>query len=355
MVHGKAEEGWKMKRLFVKDLKPGDMVESSFLVVRKDKGISRSGSPYLILRLKDRTGEVDGRVWNEAESLATRFERDDVIEVKAQSVPYQGGIQLNIVDIRRLAEDEFSVADYLPSARLSPERMMKELETIIDEIKDRHIRRLLKDLFDDADVRQRFMVAPAARSYHHPYVGGLIEHVLSLCRLAGFVASHYSRINMDLLVAGAILHDIGKIYEISCTGSFEYTDEGRLLGHITMGVELVDSKIKAIEDFPQELAMLIKHMILSHHGHLEFGSPKRPKTLEAMVLFYLDDMDAKVNAIESLMEKKEGRGNWSEYQRLFERYIYKARYVSDVEPEQQAGRQQESVVEELSLWKKPEG
>ncbi len=344
-----------MKRLFVKDIKPGEPIESSFLVVRKDTGISRSGSPYLILKLKDRTGEVDARVWNDAERFSERFERDDVVLVRGQTVPYQGGIQINVMDIKRLAEEEFSIADYLPSARLKPQEMIRELDAIIDGIKDRHIKRLLKSIFEDQGIREKFMVAPAARSYHHPYVGGLLEHVLSLCRLSGLVASHYETINRDLLIAGAILHDIGKIQEISCTGSFEYTDEGRLLGHIMMGVELVDSKIKEIEGFPHELAMLLKHMILSHHGHLEFGSPKRPKTLEAMVLFYLDDMDAKVNAIEAVMEKKGGRGNWSEYQRLFERYIYKGRYISEEEPTvEEPAPQEEPAVEELTLWKKPE-
>ncbi len=343
-----------MKTIFVKDIKPGDPVETSFLVVRKDTGISRSGSPYLILKLKDRTGEVDARVWNDAEKLTTRFERDDVVMVKGQSVPYQGGIQLNIMDIKRLNAEEFSMVDYLPSARLRPEEMMRELDSIIDGIRDRHIKRLLKSLFADPHIRERFMTVPAARSFHHPYVGGLIEHVLSLCRLATLVASHYRGINPDLLVAGAILHDIGKIYELSSTGSFDYTDEGRLLGHIVMGVELVDSKIRELEDFPGELSMLLKHMILSHHGHLEFGSPKRPKTLEAMVLFYLDDMDAKVNAIEALMEKKEGRGNWSEYQRLFERYIYKGRYISEEVPQEEPARQEDPSVEELTLWNERE-
>ncbi len=343
-----------MKKVFVEDIKPGEPVETSFLVVRKDTGISRSGSPYLILKLKDRTGEVDARVWNDAERFATRFERDDVVSIRGQSVPYQGSIQINVMDMKRLAPEEFTIADYLPSARLSPEEMITELDAIIEDITDRHIKRLLKALFEDPAVREPFMVAPAARSFHHPYVGGLIEHVLSLCRLATLVASHYKGINRDLLVAGAILHDIGKIREISCTGSFEYTDEGRLLGHIVMGVELVESKIRVLGGFPQKLAMLLKHMILSHHGHLEFGSPKRPKTLEAMVLFYLDDMDAKVSAMEALMEKKGGRGNWSEYQRLFERYIYKGRYISEEEPREEPPGSEVSHVEELTLWKKPE-
>ncbi|MBI5599383.1 MAG: HD domain-containing protein, partial [Deltaproteobacteria bacterium] len=193
---------------------------------------------------------------------------------------------------------------------------------------------LVAGIFSRPGVRDLFMIAPAAKAMHHPYLGGLLEHTLSLCVLGRFISTHYNGVNRDLLTAGLILHDIGKIYELSYSKSFDYTDEGRLLGHITMGIELVDSRIREMPGFPRDLAALIKHMLLSHHGYLEFGSPKRPKTLEAMLLYYLDDLDAKTNAIQSLIgvngaavgEKKGGAGRWTDYQRLLERYIYKGVY-----------------------------
>ncbi len=315
-----------MKEVFVEDIKERDRIDTAFLVTKKEKGVGKSGKPYLSLRLRDRTGELEARVWDNAEALGRNFEKDDVVSVKGIAISYQGRIQINVSEIRPLPEGEYSLSDFLPSSGRDAAQMMAELDGVIAGLRDGHLRALLTGIFADREVRERFKIAPAAKSMHHPYLGGLLEHVLSLCRLGDFVAAHYKGVNRDLLVAGLILHDIGKIFELRYSRTFGYTDEGRLIGHITMGADLVDAKIRELQGFPQELRMLLKHIILSHHGQLEYGSPKRPKTLEALIISYLDDLDAKVNAVQSLVEKDGGEGKWTEYQRHFERYIYKGRY-----------------------------
>lgn len=323
------------KTLFIKDLREKTPVEGSFLVSKKESGISKAGKPYLIMRVMDSSGECEARVWDNAEELNALFEKNDVVFLRGYVVPYQGKLQINVSEIRSLQESEFSIIDYLPASSRAPEEMIKELDGVVAGIGDRYIKALLTAILSDSDVREKFKLAPAAKAMHHPYLGGLIEHVLSICGLVDLVVGHYAdqgaEINRDLLIAGAILHDIGKIYELSYGAAFEYTDEGRLIGHITIGVELVDSKARCIEGFPHGLLVLLKHMLLSHHGTYEFGSPKRPKTMEAVVLSYLDDLDAKVNAMRFVLAaEKEVPGNWTSFQRIFERYIYKGKYLPDI-------------------------
>ncbi len=328
-----------MKKVFIRDIKEKDHIGDSFLVARKDTGISKSGKPYLNLKIIDSSGEMDARVWDDAEEAAKKFQKDDVCLIKGFAVAYLGGLQISVTDIRRLPEDGYSIRDYLPSSKRDPVDMASELDGTIARVTNRHLKALLTSIFNDPEIRRRFLIAPAAKAMHHPYVGGLVEHTLSMCGLAEKVSGHYCQgcnpktgVNKDLLTAGALLHDIGKIYELSYQRSFDYTDEGRLLGHITIGVELVDEKIREASGFPRELAVLLKHMILSHHGQLQFGSPKRPKTTEAMILSYLDDMDAKVAAVSALgANPMETGSNWTAYQKIFERAIYKGGVPSDEE------------------------
>ena len=347
-----------MKKVFVKDIKEKDHVAESFLVTKKDIGISKSGKPYIILRLMDSTGTLEARAWENADALKELFNVDEVCRVKGYAVSYQGACQINVTDIRSLPPEQYSIREYLPASEREPAEMMEELEAVLAGLGDVNIKALLKLMFDDPDVKERFMLAPAAKMMHHSYLGGLLEHVLSMCGLADKVAAHYKGvIDRDLLTAGAILHDIGKIYELEYRKSFGYTDEGRLIGHITMGIELVDAKIKEIAGFPPELAMNVKHLMLSHHGHLEFGSPKRPKTIEAVVLYYLDDLDAKVNAISTLIAVDDGQ-RWSPYQRMFERPIFKGVLAKTLEEGAAAGdgelqteKDPEAEADPLTLFK----
>ncbi len=314
-----------MKKIFIKDIKERDRVKDVFLVARKDIGISKAGKPYLNLRFMDSSGAIDARAWDNAEALAKGFETGDIVLARGYALSYRGVIQLNIAAIEKIPESESSPADFLPSSRFKPEEMMERLDKIIESMDNPAVKALMKGIFQDPDVRKRFQTAPAAKAMHHAFIGGLIEHVLSICSIVDFVVEHYSgdlEINRDILLSGAILHDIGKIYELSYASAFDYTDEGKLIGHITIGVELINKKAAAIPDFPQDILMAIKHLILSHHGVLEYGSPKRPKMAEAVVLAFLDDMDAKVAALRVMTEDCEEGANWTPYQRMFERPIY---------------------------------
>lgn len=312
-----------LKKIFVRDIREKDSVTGPFLVTKKEVGVSKSGKAYLNLKLMDSTGEIEARVWDDAEEVAKGFAKNDVVSIRGFAVAYQGGVQLNVSAVKALDEGSYSLRDFLPSSERDHASLEAELASVLASVSDRNIKALLDAIFNDAAIREKFLIAPAAKAMHHSWLGGLAEHVFSICGLVERVAGHYGgAVSRDLLIAGAMLHDIGKIYELSYERSFDYTDEGRLLGHITMGVELVDRKAAGIKGFPAELGMLIKHMILSHHGQLEFGSPKRPKTIEAIILSYLDDLDAKVNTVRVLIQGKTEGSNWTPYQRLFERYIY---------------------------------
>ncbi len=340
------------KNIFVKEIKEREKVEGVFLVSKKETALSKNGNLYLILRLMDRTGEIEGRVWEEAESLAKGFDKDDFVSVKGWAVPFQGGIQINISAIERFPEDKVSLHDFLPSSDRDPEEMMRELVGLIRSMEDPYLRRLLTLFVEDREISRLLKMAPAAKNMHHAYLGGLLEHTLSLSRLILDVSRHYRNMNRDLLLTGAVLHDIGKIYELSYEKTFDYTDEGRLLGHIVKGVEMVEKKASMIPGFPEELKMLVKHMILSHHGHLEYGSPKRPKIPEAIMLYYLDDMDAKVQSVQRLIEEeREKDSNWTSYHRLYQRQIYKGQPRERTKETTPTGGAQEKELDLFSTLK----
>ncbi len=337
------------KETFIKDIKERDRVKDVFLVARKDMGISKAGKPYLNLRFMDSSGAIDARAWDNAEAIAKGFETGDIVKARGYALSYRGVIQLNIAAIEKIPDGESSPADFLPSSRLKPEDMIKDLDRVVDSVTDPSVKALLESIFRDPDIRRRFQLAPAAKAMHHAFIGGLIEHVLSICSVVDFVAQHYRKdleINRDILLAGAILHDIGKIYELSYSSSFDYTDEGKLIGHITMGVELVNKKAAEIPDFPDHIRMAINHLILSHHRLLEYGSPKRPKMAEAILLAFLDDMDAKMAALRVMTEDCEEGANWTPYQRMFERPIYTGLLGEAEDKETQRPEPQEQTKEE---------
>ncbi|HPD61488.1 MAG TPA: HD domain-containing protein, partial [Thermodesulfobacteriota bacterium] len=255
-----------MKGIFVSAINKNSHVEGIFLVKEKHMGITKGGTPYLSLKLMDRTGEVNARVWEEAVHYDQMFEKDDFINISGRSSVYQGGMQIAISDLKKCPEGEIDLQDFLPVAPFSREEMFKELQLIMEDIKDKYLKELLRMFFAEKEFVRLFTIAPAAKTLHHVYLGGLMEHSLSMARLARMVADNYDNVNRDLLLTGAILHDLGKVYELSFQKTFDYTDEGRLLGHIMIGVEMIEKKINAIPGFPAALRMLLKHMILSHHG-----------------------------------------------------------------------------------------
>lgn len=314
----------KVKSIYIKDIRPGDKILDSFLVAEKNLAFSQKGSPYLNLRLKDRTGEVEGKIWENADEWDKQFKKGDVIQVQSRAVSFKNTLQLSIHDIEKLDEPDINPADFFPTAGRDIEEMFTELMSYVGEMETPYLKSLLESFFKDEAIAMLFKKAPAAKTFHHVYIGGLLEHTLSVVQLLEQVADHYNGIDRDMLITGGLLHDIGKIYEFSYDRIIDYSDQGRLVGHIVIGVEMLDKKIATINDFPEHAAMELRHLLLSHHGTQEFGSPKRPKTLEALIVHYIDDLDAKVNAFQGYIdESPDDDSKWTPFHRLFERFIYK--------------------------------
>lgn len=322
------------KEVYVKDIRSGDKVNEVFLVWEKNLAYSQKGLPYLNVRLRDKTGELDAKVWDNAQDWDKGFKKGDLVRVQGRALNFKNAVQLAIHNVTTVEEAEVSLEDYFPVAKEDPQAMFAELLAFAAGVKDPHLAALLSSFLQDDELVGRFKRAPAAKGFHHVCLGGLLEHTLSVVRLVDLTAGHYEGLDRDLLIAGAILHDIGKIYELNYERLFEYSDEGRLIGHIVMGVEMIDARIAGIPSFPKQKAMELRHLILSHHGLLEYGSPKRPKTVEALIVHYLDDLDAKVNAFqETIREARADASDWTPYHRLFDRYLYKGRPQSPVPSE----------------------
>jgi len=314
------------KSIYVRDIKAGEKIADFFFVTEKNLAYSQKGSPYLNLRLKDKTGEMDGKVWDNVAELDKAFRKGDFVFLQGRSLQYKNVMQLSVLSARRAEGGEIEAAEFFPVAEEDPELMFRELESFAAAVATPALRELLRSFLADGEFAGLLKRAPAAKGFHHVYIGGLLEHTLSVVRVLDRLRGHYKGLNHDLVITGGILHDIGKIHEYSYDGLIDYTDEGRLIGHIVMGVEMVNRRIADLPDFPAQLAMELRHILLSHHGVLEFGSPKRPKTLEALLVHYVDDLDAKMNAMQTFVA---GSGNedsdWTPYHRLLERYLYKGK------------------------------
>src|SRR5580658_8888343 len=320
-----------MKSPYVNELKPDQIITGNFLVCSKEIRQKKRGDPYLSLLLGDRTGELDAKMWDNAADFMETFERDDFVKVKGLIQIFHNRPQLTLHTIQRLNDREVDFVDYFPASTRDPEEMWRELRGFAAAIANPHLHKLVAALLDDEEIARRYQIAPAAKQIHHAYLGGLIEHVLSLCHLSRMAASHYAMIDGDLLVTGAIVHDIGKIYELNYERGFSYSDEGQLLGHMLIAVRLIGDKLRDIPDFPPRLRSLVEHMIISHHGQLEFGSPKTPVFPEAMLLHYLDDMDSKMECMRHLIETdRQMAGNFTSYSQSLERVVLKKdRYLAE--------------------------
>ena len=327
-----------MKSPYVNELEPvwvKRVITTSFLVRSKEIRQKKTGEPYLSLLLGDRTGQVDAKMWdNVTDTMLDTFDRDDFVKVKGLVQIFQNRPQITIHNVRRLDDSEIDFADYFPSSRRDPEEMWTELRNTTAAIGNLHLKALVDALLDDEDVARRYRRAPAAKQIHHAYLGGLLEHVLSLCALARAVSAHYPHIDYDLLLTGVVLHDIGKIYELNYDRGFSYSDEGQLLGHMTIALRMVADTLRGLPDFPPPLRTLVEHMILSHHGHLEFGSPKLPQFSEALLLHYLDDMDSKIECMRALIENdRQVEGCFTAWSTPLERVaLKKDRYLNGKAP-----------------------
>lgn len=292
-----------MKSPCVGSLVPNEVVTAQFLVIWKEIRHKKTGEPYLCLHLADRTGEIEAKMWDNVAEVMHTFEKDHFVKVKGAMQLYQNRVQFTVHRLRRLEDHEVDLADYFPCSERDPEEMFAELKSVISQVENAHLRALLNAIFSDGQICAKYKIAPAAKNIHHACRGGLLEHVLSLVKLCRFAASHYKNVDKDLLITGAILHDIGKIEELSYSRSFGYSPEGQLLGHIVIGLRIVTAKIDALPDFPSKLRTLVEHMIISHHGEMEFGSPKVPAFQEALLLHYLDNLDSKMEAMRSALQR----------------------------------------------------
>ena len=323
-----------MAHRFISDLKEGEIVESVYLVREKSFDTTKNGNPYMSLEVSDKTGMVDCRKWDALKSLFDSFSVDDFVKVRAKVEFYKNYPQLKLDSIEKIDDKSADISLYMPVSDKNREKMFKDFLSELDTVENTYLKSLIHGIFSDPDTVEKFKTAPAATDFHHPYIGGLLEHTLGCIELAKLVASKYKDINMDLLLCGTALHDIGKIDELSYKRSFYYTDKGRLIGHIVLGANIISSAIDGIENFPEELKNLILHIVLSHHGEHEWGSPKRPMCFEAIILHHIDNLDAKINGFRHFVKTyNDPDSSWTKHSKMFGEFLYKKQGVKYEEKE----------------------
>lgn len=292
-----------MKSPYVNELQANQVINGVFLVQHKDIRQKKTGEPYLSLILGDRTGELEAKMWDNVAEVMETFDRDDFLRVRGLLQIFQNRLQLTVHKLQRQSEHSVDLTDFFPASKRVPDAMMDDLLTTVRGMRNEHLRGLLLAVLEDQEIARRYKLAPAAKSIHHAYLGGLLEHVLSLCSLARAAAAHYPNIDLDLLLAGIVLHDVGKVYELTYDRSFGYSPVGQLLGHIVIAVRMIEDKSRGVPGFPPKLLVLLQHMIVSHHGELEYGSPKTPLFPEALLLHHLDNLDSKMECMRAALER----------------------------------------------------
>jgi len=305
-----------MKQFFICDCSAQEnkIITSSFVVVSKQVKPKKSGDPYLALTLGDRTGQLEAKMWDNVEEALDAFEQDDFLKVKGLINKYKNRFQLTIHKLRRLGESEIDFSDYLPKTTKNIDELWQTLTEFVASFQNPHLRSLIQGFMADPEIAQAYRSAPAAKTLHHAFIGGLLDHVVSLFRSCDLVCRNYPQVNRDLVLAGAFLHDIGKIHELTYNRSFTYTTRGQLLGHMIIELEMLQAKLSLVPDFPPELKTLLEHLIISHHGEYEFGSPKLPMFPEALLLHYMDDLDSKMESMRALFERELDQENpWTSY------------------------------------------
>lgn len=314
-----------MKKLFIKDIRAGDLVDDIFVLSEKTMAQKRDGNNFLNITVSDKTGNIKGVIWDRVDDISAGIASGDFVQVQGTVSEYKGILQLVVKKMASIPADSVNPSDFLPATRRDIDKMFLRLLKITASMEAEHLKKLFEAFFNDTDFVRKFKNAPAAKKMHHAYIGGLLEHTLSMALLADRIVEHYSGVDRDLLLAGAILHDIGKIREFNYKYSIDYSDEGRLLSHIVIGIMMLDEKLEEVEDFPQDQAVLLRHMIVSHHGTREFGSPEPPKTIEAVLLNYIDEIDSKVNGIRDFMTTEDPNESWTSYHRLLGRHFYRGK------------------------------
>ncbi|MCM1107356.1 MAG: HD domain-containing protein [Blautia sp.] len=307
---------------YIETLREGERVQEIYLCKYKQAAMTKAGKPYDNVILQDKTGTIDAKVWDPGSAGIDEFEAMDYVAVTGDVINYQGSLQMSIKRARVAAEGEYEPKDYLPATEKNVEEMYAELMGFVDSVKNIYLNRLLHMFFDNESFARSFKSHSAAKSVHHGFVGGLLEHTVSVTRNCDFFASNYPLLKRDLLLTAAMFHDIGKLKELSTFPENDYTDAGQLIGHIVIGTEWVGEAMREIEGFPQMLANELKHCILAHHGELEFGSPKKPALIEALALSFADNLDAKMETFKELVSSvQENDLGWQGYNRLLESNI----------------------------------
>lgn len=295
-----------MKEFYICDCVRNEnkIVTSNFVVVSKQIKPKKSGEPYLALTLGDRSGHLEAKMWDNVDEVLNAFEQDDFLKVKGLVNKYKNRFQLTIHKLRKLGESEIEFSDYLPKTTRNIDELWQTLTDFVASFRDPHLKSLVQAFMSDPEIATAYRNAPAAKTLHHAYIGGLLDHVVSLFRSCDLICRNYPQVNRDLLLTGAFLHDIGKIHELTYNRSFSYTTRGQLLGHMIIELEMLQAKLVLFPGFPAELKTLIEHLIISHHGEYEFGSPKLPMFPEALLLHYMDDLDSKMEAMRAHFERE---------------------------------------------------
>lgn len=298
---------------YINEIREDEKVVEFYLCKEKQTLKSRNGKSYFSLKLQDKTGVIDGKVWDLTKDIQS-FDKNEVIKIEAISLSYQNNIQLKINKIRKAEEGEYDPKDFIPSTNKDINKLYEKIKEYINSIDNKYVKELLENIFiNNMNISQSFRTHSAAKAMHHNYLGGLIEHTLNIVDICDFLATKYPEVNRDILVASAMLHDIGKIYELSPFPENDYTDIGQLMGHLIIGVELITFETSKIQNFPKEYKNLIKHCIVAHHGELEYGSPKKPAILEAYLLHMADNIDAKARMFTESIENDSTNGKWVGY------------------------------------------
>lgn len=308
---------------YIETLREGERVNEIYLCKNKQSALTKAGKPYEALILQDKTGTLDAKIWEPGSVGIDDFDRFDYINVVGDITSFQGALQLNVKRVRKATEGEYEPKEYLPVSEYNVDEMYEQLLGYIKQMENPYLKKLAGSFFiEDADFAKRFKFHSAAKSVHHGFVGGLLEHTLSVTKLSAYFADNYKILNKDLLVCAAMFHDIGKLEELSTFPENDYTDEGQLLGHIMIGAEMVGERIRTIPGFPKGTANELKHCILAHHGELEYGSPKKPALAEALALSFADNIDAKMETIREIFASvPENNLEWQGYNRLLESNI----------------------------------
>ncbi|MEX0799160.1 MAG: HD domain-containing protein [Bacteriovoracaceae bacterium] len=311
-----------MQRVNVVDLKPKEEIESVFLVKFISLNEAKDGKKFLNIILSDSTGDIEARVWTDAETLAKEVDKGKFVKVRGKANMYMGKKQFIVAGCELFPEAQIDKGDFIVKAKADPDQMFQDLKKIVEQLEDVYIKRLLLNVLEDKEIERRLKIWQAGKSIHHAYQAGLLEHILSCSKLSVQLSAHYN-VNVSYVVAGAILHDLCKVYELTDGMNVEYTEEGKLVGHLVKGVELVDKYSYRIKDFPYHTKLHLKHILLSHHGYYEYGSPKLPQTSEAMLLHLIDHMDSKMHAFETIKRTDQNTGRWSGFVKHLDRIVYK--------------------------------